>query len=167
MILYLFRYWKRSGFSRRLMLLYSANIAISSKEENTLQLPVSEFWCAKPYQNQAKIFSILLLLWLLLVLKKEMKQQNGSSQEQSLKKVMRHPGIEPGPTRWQRAIVPFNQWRNYAESVRRKTLTSAFAFNKAWFNFHRINHLFTLIQYETTGCVLKSSFCSPPALLRD
>ena len=24
---------------------------------------------------------------------------------------MRHPGIEPGAPRWQRGILPLNQWR--------------------------------------------------------
>ena len=39
-----------------------------------------------------------------------MKICNGPNQNLA-KKGMRHPGIEPGPTRWQRAIVPFNQRR--------------------------------------------------------
>ena len=29
---------------------------------------------------------------------------------------MRHPGIEPGALRWQRSILPLNQWRTRMNS---------------------------------------------------
>jgi hypothetical protein len=30
---------------------------------------------------------------------------------------LRHPGIEPGASRWQRDILPLNQWRLVKSSI--------------------------------------------------
>ena len=51
---------------------------------------------------------------------------------------MRHPGIEPGAPRWQRGILPLNQWRfvlvstsNFTRTMRQDTMSEGIARDSA------------------------------------
>ena len=43
-----------------------------------------------------------------------------------LREKMRHPGIEPGALRWQRSILPLNQWRFWMNNGSKRVAKGGF-----------------------------------------